>query len=129
MYLRFTTEDVAGTYLIPGRIAYFNTSVNWSKYSYPLDVIIKYSACGIARLFVYWLPIILPKELENKEKDKYHKFCFEHDLMSDNYSHCQIITFKDGVRVTKKNNISATAKKEFRQLISDRSFIILDPQA
>jgi hypothetical protein len=129
VYFRFTTEDILGTHLIPGRIPYFDVSVNWSKYSCPLDVIIRYSACGIARLFVFCLPVIVPIELRNKKRDIYHhKFCFEHDPEDDNYSHSQITSFKGSERILRSSSISATAKKEIRQLISDRSFIILYPK-
>ena len=125
-YFRFSSEDCLGSRLIPARIQSLNMSVNWSKYSRPLDVIIRHPTCGIARLFAGRLPAILPKELQ--EGEKHHKFCLDHDPLDDNYSHCQIVSFKDGKRISKNSAISNKEKKEFRALVSDYSFIILDSE-
>jgi hypothetical protein len=103
-------------------------SVNWSKYSRPIDVIIGYPKWGIARLMALYLPATLPQELK-QQGEKPHKFCLEHAPEDDNYSHCQIACFKGEDRVQNSKKISETAKKEFKTLLSNRCFVLLDPQS
>ena len=135
LYHRCVLEDVAGDRLIGARIAYKNVSVNWSKHSRPWDVIFDYPKQGIARFFVCGLPLELPKELPPPSKKnpnkpppvKLHSFRPEHVPLDDNFAHCEIWTFREGVKV-EKPNLPELVKKEFRQIMSDRSFVILAPE-
>lgn len=117
-----------GNRVNPNSIRCVDQSVNWSKYSFPLDVILQHPTNGIARLFAFHLPAILPKELSQPKHEKRYEFCLGHFPLDENYSHSQIIVFKDNSHAARASKVSETAKKEFRTLISDRSFIILDAQ-
>src|SRR5437763_15035010 len=61
LYRRCVKEDIEGERCIPARISYDDTSVNWSKYSRPWDVIFDYPAQGVARWIVSDLPTDLPE--------------------------------------------------------------------
>jgi len=129
VYFRIEQEDLIGTRVNPNRLTVFDMSVNWSKYSRAMDVIIGYPKWGIVRLLAAYLPVILPVELQQRGQKK-NKFCLEHDPEDDNYSHSQIACYKDdGVRVTSNNKVSPAAKKELKALLSDRCIVILNPEA
>lgn len=127
IYFRVMPDDFLEDRINPVRIRCFNMSVNWSKYSCPLDVICPQPSSGIARLLICRLPAIFPKELSD-EKEKKHEFFLEHDPLDDNYSHCQVACMKGDQRAMKDSVLSRTAKKEYRTLISDHSVIILDAE-
>jgi hypothetical protein len=105
-------------------------SVNWSKYCKPWDVIFGYPNGGIALFIVFEIKRDFPSELPAtmaQQKPKPRTFRPSHEPFDDNYSHSEIAVFRDGVRVTKTSQISDEAKKEFRQIVSDRSRIIKSP--
>jgi hypothetical protein len=131
LYMRCTKEDVAHDRVIAARIKYDNPSVNWSKYSRPWDVIFDFPGYGIARFVVRYLPRELPKNppgMPSKKQSqlKIQTFYPRHEPEQQNYSHCEIRTFQNGV-VQSKPRISETVKKEFRQIMSDRSLVIQNP--
>lgn len=134
LYHRCTKEDVEGERLLPARIRVDNTSVNWSKYSEPWDVIFDHPGHGIARFIVRDLPQELPKDAspgpepskKNAKQAKLHSFRPSHEPLETNYAHCEIAAYKDEARV--KNVRSATIKKEFQTMMSDCSLILLDPE-
>lgn len=130
LFYRCSTEDVEGDRLIPSRIRYQNTSVNWSKYSKPWDVIFDHERWGFAQVLVRHLPSRLPKELpaDKKQAAKARRFVLaaEHDPLDTNYSHSEIRTFVDGVRLPEAD-LSKTARKEFRVELSDRCLILWHP--
>jgi hypothetical protein len=128
LYHRCTREDIADGRLLGARVK-ANCSVNWSKYSKPWDVVFDHPGWGIAQFVVCLLPKTLPKEMPTGAKAKApqpHSFYPEHDPCPLNYPHCEIRTFRAGLQL-KGTNLPATVKKEFRQLMSDRSVILLDP--
>jgi hypothetical protein len=135
LYHRCRKDDVFEDRMLPDRIRSRDPSVNWSKYSKPWDVIFDHPGEGIVRFIVRDLPIELPKSPPEPPKNpkksiapiKLHSFFPIHDPIEDNYSHSEIRTFKDGARVT-KGSLPELAKKEFRQIMSDRSFVILKPR-
>lgn len=134
LYRRCTREDVEGDRLIPARIQYENVSVNWSRYSKPWDVVFEHPGEGIVRFVVRDLPEELPKELppaakEGKKQPPVKVHCFRpaHQPLEYNYAHSEIWTFKEGERITKVS-LPVTVKKEFRQIMSDRSLILHQPQ-
>lgn len=135
LFHRCTKVDVEGDRLLPAKIRCDNVSVNWSKYSKPWDVIFDHPGCGIARFVVRYLPVELPKELPPPPRDPKKRqatvniFSFRpvHDPEEENFAHCEIATFKDAQRV-EKPNLSATVKKEFRQIMSDRSLVLYQPE-
>ena len=132
LYYRCAAEDVAGDRLLPVRVKSFDVSVNWSKYSKPWDVIFGHPDAGIA-LFVVCeinrdLPTELPKSAARPElQPKPRTYRPWHEPLDENYSHTEIAVFRDGMRVKKTSQISDEAKKEFRQIISDRSRVIRSP--
>jgi hypothetical protein len=69
----------------------------------------------------------LPKEKLANQTLKLHYYKVEHDPEEYNYAHTEIRVYKDGVRVKKSSQIGELAKKEFRQIISDRAFVLLNP--
>jgi hypothetical protein len=79
---------------------------------------------GYWRLIICGLPKELPKARENQAK--LHSFFPHHRPEDDNYAHCEIWTFKEGEHVAKPK-LPETVKKEFRQIMSDMSRIILIP--
>jgi hypothetical protein len=101
--------------------------VNWSKYSKPWDAKFHHPSCGIGRIIVKDLPRALPEKLPTTDS-KYHDFIPHHDPMPENYPHCEIRVFKEGVRVTKDSQISKLAKKEYRTIISDKTLILIEPK-
>lgn len=126
LYRRFNSEDLLGNRLNPVRIKYTNTSVNWSKYSEPWDVIFDSPELGYCQILVRHLPSELPKE--RVEGSKLHKFEPEHKPIDINYSHTEIVTYKEGVKMTGNFDLPPTVKKEFKTIISDRSVILTMPK-
>lgn len=127
LYRRFTKEDVEGARLIAARIPYGNTSVNWSKYSKPWDVVFDNPGHGIAQLSTHHLPMELPKRPPAGSTPTLHSFKPEHFPESSNYSHSQLMTYKAGSKVSNPS-LPATVKKEFRTIISDRSVVLCSPE-
>jgi hypothetical protein len=135
LYYRSQAEDdFQGNYLNPLRIRLFDISVNWSKYSKPWDVIYGHSDAGIAEFVVREVRRDLPTELppanpRQRHQPKRRTYLPWHDPIDDNYSHTEIAVLRDGRRVTDHNQITTEAKKEFRQILSDRSRVIRAPRA
>jgi hypothetical protein len=103
--------------------------VNWSKYGEPWDVIFDFPGEGIAQFLVCGLPKELPIYLppgEQRTPPKPHSFFPGHVPEPNNYSHCEIWTFKEGVQAPNAK-LPETVKKEFRQIMSDRAVILLSP--
>jgi hypothetical protein len=46
--------------------------------------------------------------------------------LPQNYAHCEVWTFKEGVHVPNAK-LPETVKKEFRQIMSDRSVLLHSP--
>jgi hypothetical protein len=94
-------------------------------------VIFKNPTAGIALFFVRDIDRAFPSDLSGTQREidrpKPHLYGPKHDPYEDNYSHTAIAVLKDGKPVTKSGDISPTAKKEFRQVVSDRSLIIRRP--
>lgn len=126
LYRRFAKDDILGNRLIPARIKYTNTSVNWEKYSKPWDVIFDNPEMGYCQILVKHLPTEIPKE--NIAGAKLHNFAPEHKPEGLNYSHSEIVTFKEGIKMTGNSDLPSTVKKEFRAIISDRSIILSMPK-
>ena len=126
LYYRCKREDVDGGRLLPPRIRP-NCSVNWSKYSKPWDVIFDYPGCGIVQFIVCLLPKELPKEVPvGATAPQPHSFYPGHVPLPDNYPHSEIWTFRAGTRLPSPH-LPETVKKEFRQIMSDQSVVLLDP--
>lgn len=129
LYYRCVQEDVSGGRLLAVRIPYKNPSVNWSKYSKPWDVIFDFPGHGFAQFMVCGLPQELPIEIPSgplRDPPKPHSFFPGHVPEPQNYGHCEIWTFKEGVRVPNAK-LPETVKKEFRQIMSDRSVLLFAP--
>ena len=126
LFHRCTAEDIAGDRLIPSRINYKNTSVNWSKYSKAWDVIFDYKGCGIVQFLVKHLPRRLPIVPPN-DKARIFAFAPVHEPLDVNYSHSEIGTFVGAERLSDAN-LSSTAKKEFRAELSDRCMVLWLPK-
>lgn len=126
LFYRCKADDVVNDRLLPLSIPYKNTSVNWSKYSKPWDVIFDHPNHGIAQLVICDLPKELPKERVAGQQPKLHSFVPQHVPITLNYSHSEIWTWKEGAHLPKAN-LSETVKKEFRQIMSDRAVILHAP--
>src|SRR5262245_39778778 len=74
LFHRCGAEDIAEGRLIPGRIRYQNTSINWSKYSKAWDVIFDHEGCGIVQFLVRHLPRRLPMVPPNDNKTRIFTF-------------------------------------------------------
>lgn len=125
LYHRCNSEAVSGDRLLPGGIRYDNTSVNWCKFSKPWDVIFDAPGLGIAQFVVLALPRDLPIVLLSEEAKRY-SFYPRHVPLPNNYSHSEVSTFKEGEYMPKPK-LPETVKKEFRQIMSDRSVVLLRP--
>jgi hypothetical protein len=126
LYHRCEKEDVAGDRLLGPRIRCEGASVNWSKYSKPWDVIFDHPDFGIARFIVFELPRELPKEQPAGTLIEAHSFLPHHEPLELNYSHSEIWPYKGNQRL--KRLSSKIVQKEFRTIMSDRSFILRDPK-
>jgi hypothetical protein len=113
--------------MIGARIRYYNPSVNWSKFSKPWDVIFDYPSEGIVQFVVAALPTELPKSPPPGTAPKLHSFFPTHEPLADNYPHCEIRTLKEG-QFVENGKLPELVKKEFRQMMSDRSVVLWQPQ-
>lgn len=129
LYRRFASEDLIGNRLNPIKIAYKNTSVNWSKYSKPWDVVYDYPSHGYGQIMVNYLPSELPKEIPPGSNPKLHSFFPEHKPLEDNYSHSEIVTFKENTKIQGNVELPSIVKKEFRTIISDKTLILSYPKS
>ncbi len=131
LYYRCESEDVEGDRLLAPRLKSLDISVNWSKYSKPWDVVVGYPNAGIALFFVFdvWQDLPTDRTSQQREAIKVHNFRPVHAPCDDNYSHSEIAVFKDGTRVAKKGGVGERAKKEWRQIMSDRSLVLRKPKA
>lgn len=126
-------KEVDGDHLDPQEIrSAFDVSVNWSKYSEPWDVIFGHRCAGFASILVRDICLNLPQDVTPEHQYQTrnsHTYGPDHDPEDCNYSHTHIACTKGGQRVIKSAQISATAKREFRQLLADRAKILLHPTA
>jgi hypothetical protein len=132
LYHRCNREDIIGDRLNGNRIKYGQVSVNWSRYSKPWDVVFDYEGWGIARFVVRELPFRLPKEVVQPKNPKtappkLYSFVPEHVPEARNYSHSEILIMKDGIRQFEDVDLPKTVKKEFRQIMADRSLVLHQP--
>jgi hypothetical protein len=126
LYYRCTKEDFEDDgRLNPSRIRCDNTSVNWSKYSKPWDVIFDHPGFGIVRFLVKELPKELPKQPPKGANVR--SFYPVHDPMDENYAHAEIGTF-DGQKRIANPNLGKIVKTEFRMIMRDRAMLILPPK-
>ncbi len=124
LYNRCRAVHVAEQRLLPEGIKFPDWSVNRSKYSEPDDVLLpSYSDWGIVEFKVDSVPkkLISPGEVV-------FEFKVEHDPVEDNYSHSEVRTYKGGVH-NKKIDPNTAVKKQFRQMLSDKTRLIRFPQA
>jgi len=126
LYRRCKRDEVIGDRLTGASVRYDNMSTNWSKYSKPWDVIFDFPNYGIAQLRVADLPDNLPIEQPPGTQVLRHAFRPQHVPCPDNYAHTEIWVYRSDQRL--KTVSARTVKKEFRQIVSDRSFIILPPK-
>lgn len=109
--------------LLPTGIKFPDWSVNRSKYSEPDDVLIpSYLDWGIAEFQVE----SVPKKMESPGNVVF-EFKVEHDPVDDNYSHSEVRTYKEGTH-HKNIDVNKTVKKQFRQMLSDRTRLIRSPK-
>jgi hypothetical protein len=127
LYRRCKSDEVIEDRLSPPSIKLENLSTNWSKYSKSFDVIFDYPGYGIGRLFVRDLPGNLPVSHPPGTPIMAHAFRPQHVPLPDNYAHSEIWVYRAGQRLNRVT--SSVVKKEFRQIISDRSYVILQPTA
>lgn len=127
LFHRCSAEDILGDRLNPTRIKYNRTSCNWSKYSKPWDVIFDHPEHGIVRFIVRCLPRHLPKVRTDKNVKEY-SFFPRHDPEELNYSHSEIRTFREE-ELLDKVSLPETVKKEFRTIMSDKSYLLRHPRA
>jgi len=132
LYYRIESADeLDGNYLDPDKIrTAFNVSVNWSKYSKPWDVIFDNPPAGIGSVLVRQVSVDLPHDRTPDHAHqvvKPHLYRLRHDPFDENYSHSLIAVIKDGQPVTKSKQVGELAKREFRQLLSDKCVILLRP--
>lgn len=122
LYNRCLAEHVENERLLPTAIKFPDWSVNRAKYSEPDDVLIpSYQNWAIAAFAVG----DVPKSLTSSGNVKYD-FKVEHDPLDDNYSHSEVRTYKDN-RHDKKIDVNKLIKKQFRQILSEKTVVIRKP--
>ena len=127
LYYRFKAGDIVGTRLLPASIrCKGDLSVNWSKYSWPWDVIFDHPRDGIASFLVRDLPAELPKEQPDGVSVEICSFVPFHVPETDNYSHSELGIVRNGRRLKPKDP-GEIIKKEFRTYMSDRGLILWYP--
>jgi hypothetical protein len=129
LYYRCKKEDLLAETgrLSPARIKCENTSVNWSRFSKPWDVICDHPDHGIVFFKMGKFPPDLPKQTPLDPKTARRSFRPVHDPLPANYAHAEIQTF-DGNRTIPKPNLSQMVKTEYRVALSDQGFLILTPE-
>ncbi len=128
LYRRFCPDEVLGDRLAPDSIKFPDWSVNRQKFSEPEDVKFPsgsdtaYLCCGVVEFRVGDIP-------SKVDEEGIFTFRVEHKPELDNYSHSELVTYKNGVsgKETKNFNVSKTIKKRFRTILSDRTKIISQP--
>jgi hypothetical protein len=128
LYHRCVEEDIDEGRFLAARMSCTNTSVNWSKYSKPWDVIFDRPECGIVRFIVGDLPREIPKEQTKGGNAKLCSFEPSHAPCQDNYSHSEIGMIREGKRVPSPKP-GALVKKEFRAIMSDKGLLLLPPHS
>lgn len=134
LYRRCCPTQVVENRLLPEAINFPDWSVNRAKYSQPEDVLFpNFHCCGIASFRVRDIPRELKSGGEKGQEENVFEFKVVHCPEEDNYSHSEVRTYKNGIHDKSdknfKNKINKTVKKEFRQLLSDRTTLIRQPNA
>jgi hypothetical protein len=128
LYYRCQSDEVDAGRLLPLKIKYANTSVNWSKHSFPWDVIFGYSGSGIFSFLVRHLPVELPKEQPVKQPVPLHHFKSNHAPLADNYAHSELWVYQLDKRIMPPKTVtSRLVIKEFRTIMSDRAKLLRNP--
>jgi hypothetical protein len=97
-------------------------SVNRSKYSEPVDVLVPvYRRWGIACFEV----AVIPSEMSSPGGVSY-QFQVDHIPEEDNYAHSEVRTYKSG-KHSRKLKVHDVVKKQFRQILSDSAILLKDP--
>jgi len=100
-------------------------SVNRQKYSQPEDVLLpSYQEMGVAAFAVGDVPssIISPGGVVLE-------FRVEHVPLEENYAHAEVRSYKDSARILESSKVPDRVKSEFRQRLSEKSVVIIDPSA
>ncbi len=122
LYIRCRLCDVIGNRLSGVSIRFPDCSVNRGKHSEPEDVLIPHWLdFGIATFKVVHVPQSLTSESGTK-----FEFKVTHVPEDDNYAHSEIRTFKNGFH-DGKVKVSSLVRKEFRQILSERTTVIRQP--
>ena len=133
LYRRFSKNEVAEGRLLPSAIDFPDWSINRQKYSEPGDVRFPagceeiYFCCGVVGFKVSDIPTSLTIETT----PAVFTFDVQHRPEDDNYSHSEVWTYKDGYHSSDKKfkkKINTMLKKKFRQILSDRTYVIEDCQ-
>jgi len=125
LYYRCQINEVVGDRLLAASIPYSKTSVNWSKYSFPWDVLFNYNGYGIFSFVVRSLPVELPKKQPpGQPAIPPHYFRPEHVPLPDNYAHSELWAYRQNIRTA---TVGSLVKKEFRAEMSDRGRLLRYP--
>jgi hypothetical protein len=114
----------------PANIHFPDQSVNRQKYSRAWYVLLPNAEAGskdwicwgIVRVSVSALP-----PAQQTAGDVHYAFTVEHDPLDDNFGHAELCVYKNGQREKNKKKINAVVKKTYRQLLSEKTRIILEP--
>lgn len=129
LYRRCNREDLFEGRLIPARIP-LDTSVNWSKYSKPWDVIFENPGDGFLQFTVRSLPSNVPYVIPSGQQSSLHVCAPGHKPLEYNYSHSEILTYRKSnnrLERVSKDRVGGLAKKEIRQLLSERAVLLQVP--
>lgn len=98
-------------------------SVNRSKYSLPMDVLVNKGDDDTEQCVISWLVGDVPTQLPAKEPSGLAYDCrVVHDPLEDNYSHTEIRTYPTGTSEVKEP--SKTQKRFLREKIAEVATIL-----
>ena len=126
---RLDSVDERGQ-MTPAGIRFPDQSVNREKYSRCTDVLLPDGSPQSTKWLLYGVAVIqvedLPAEMRLPDGVAC-RFSVEHEPCDDNYAHSELRVYKNEQRVTDKNGITKTSRKEYRTRLAFRARVIVLP--
>src|SRR6266487_2401330 len=120
---RCRQEDVENGHRSRSAVGFPDWSVNRAKYSEPGDALLpRWPDWGVASFAVADVPGSLVSE-----GGTVIEFRIEHVPEEENYAHSEVRAYKNG-RHDRKLDVPKTVKARFRQILSERTHIAIEPR-
>jgi hypothetical protein len=125
LYYRISVEGSIGSRPTGIEIRFPDDSVNRTKYGGEIEDVLypNYFHLGVAQFTFGSLP--KPREFKDQQGDKrVYLLTVEHDPWENNYYHCELRSYREGVRVVRSGKIPEIVKSEFRQALAEAMTIV-----